>query len=278
MARVSSSSSAVHSNGHPQPPSKTGSLPTKRLIPGTNREETPDEFDWDSPQYELRSKPLPCDPSLLPNGSRSLSSIGVQAFCLGFALAFCLLATIWLALDGRWIWRLPAFFACLSLFHFLEFWTTARFNMPAARASSFLLRNGKAYNIAQALAATEIILSSFNPWYQSLTLAPYSIEIGVALIVIGQSVRSLAMAEAGTNFNHTPAKTKEEGHELVTSGIYAVLRHPSYFAFFWWALGTQVLVGNKICNLGFLFALWNFFNRRIRGESKHLAILSGSLC
>jgi protein-S-isoprenylcysteine O-methyltransferase len=74
------------------------------------------------------------------------------------------------------------------------------------------------------------------------------------------------MAEAGTNFNHTPAKIKKEGHVLVTTGVYAWLRHPSYCAFFWWALGTQVLVGNKISFLGYLFVLWNFFKRRIRGE------------
>lgn len=75
------------------------------------------------------------------------------------------------------------------------------------------------------------------------------------------------MREAGTNFNHTPQKTKREGHVLVTSGVYAYLRHPSYCAFFWWAVGTQILVGNKASLLGFVFVLWNFFKRRIRGES-----------
>jgi protein-S-isoprenylcysteine O-methyltransferase len=80
------------------------------------------------------------------------------------------------------------------------------------------------------------------------------------------------MAEAGTNFNHTLAKIKREGHVLVTTGVYAWLRHPSYCAFFWWALGTQVLVGNKICFLGYLLVLWNFFRRRIKGESEFIDI------
>lgn len=74
------------------------------------------------------------------------------------------------------------------------------------------------------------------------------------------------MATAGTNFNHTPQKKKQAGHELVTSGIYAYSRHPSYFAFFWWAVGTQVLVGNKICLVAFFVFLWNFFNQRIKGK------------
>lgn len=83
------------------------------------------------------------------------------------------------------------------------------------------------------------------------------------------------MAEAGTNFNHTLAKIKREGHVLVTTGVYAWLRHPSYCAFFWWALGTQVLVGNKICFLGYLFVLWNFFKRRIKGEELTLVAFFG---
>lgn len=267
MARKSTSSSAVNSNGHPQPPVAAEDGPVKRLVPGTTREDTEHEFDWDAPGYANKSRPLPYDPSLLPKGSRSLSSIGIQAFFLGFALACCSMTTAWLLKEGHTIWRLPAFFACLCVFHFLEFWTTARFNMPAVRASSFLLNNGMAYNVAHALAAIEIVVSSFLPSYQSFLVNPYSITVGVALTTIGQLVRSSAMAEAGTNFNHTPQKTKREGHELVTTGIYSWLRHPSYFAFFWWALGTQILVGNKFCFLGYLFALWNFFNRRIRGET-----------
>ena len=270
MARKSTSSSAANTNGHPQPPANGEGVSPRRLVPGTNREVTEDdEFDFDAPGYAVKANPLPFDPSLLPNGSRSLSSIGLQAFGCGFMLASCLSLTACLVAAEKTIWRLPAFFACLSLFHFLEFWTTARFNLPAVRASSFLLfSNGVSYNVAHTLATIEIVVSKFFPWYQSLLVSPYSIIIGVALILIGQMVRSIAMAQAGTNFNHTPQKFRKDGHELVTRGVYARLRHPAYFGFFWWALGTQVVVGNKICFVGYLFALWNFFHRRIRGMAK----------
>lgn len=230
------------------------------------REYTDGDFDFDSPQYEAKAKPLPFDPSLLPRGSRSLSSIGLQAFFLGFILAGCLLSTAWLVSQQKTVWRLPSFFASLSLFHFLEYWTTAHFNPPAARASSFLLySNGTAYNVAHTLATLEIVVSNVLSSYQSLYVNRYTITTGAVLIVIGQLVRSVAMAQAGTNFNHTPQKVRKEGHILVTTGVYGWLRHPSYFGFFWWALGTQVLVGNKICLVGYLLALWNFFHRRIIG-------------
>lgn len=264
MARQSSSSSAAKGNGHPTPPTNAEE---PSLASATTQDRTTYQFDFDTPTYAARTKTLPYDPSLLPSGSRSLSSIGLQSFWLGFTLAACLMLTAWLALEEHHIWRLPAFFACLSLFHFLEFWTTARFNLPAVRASSFLLfNNGTAYNVAHTLAALEIMISTFFPSYQTYLVKNYTVWTGFGLVLVGQFVRSVAMAQAGTNFNHTPAKVHKEGHELVTTGVYAWLRHPSYFGFFWWALGTQVLVGNKICLVGYLVALWTFFHRRIIGK------------
>jgi protein-S-isoprenylcysteine O-methyltransferase len=277
MARKSVSSSAI-GNGHaarPEPEASTNHQQPS-LIPGTNREDKLGEFDWESPMYERRL-PLPIDSSLMPNGRRSLSSISLQAFGLGFTLALCILTTTWLALSSNPLWRLPAFFACLSLFHFLEFWTTAHYNMPAARASSFLLfSNGAAYNVAHSLATVEIITSYFFPDYQSLFVNPCTIASGFLLVILGQAVRTLAMAQAGTNFNHLPAKTKVEGHTLVTTGIYSYLRHPSYFGFFWWAFGTQVLVGNKVCTWGYLVALWKFFSDRIKAEELTLVDFFGA--
>ena len=264
MARKSTSSSAANSNGHaPKPEATTEEQQQPSSVPGS---ETLHEVEEDFSPHDRRAA-ITYDPSLLPSGRRSLSSISLQSFCLGFTLAGCLCVTTYLLLSGYSLWRLPTFFACLSLFHFLEFWTTAQFNMPAAQASSFLLfSNGVAYNVAHSLATLEIVVSAVFPWYQSLLVTPYTILVGLTLVLLGQSARTLAMAQAGTNFNHTPAKTKVEGHVLVTGGIYSWLRHPSYFGFFWWAFGTQVLVGNKVCAVGYLFALWNFFYRRVKGK------------
>jgi protein-S-isoprenylcysteine O-methyltransferase len=211
----------------------------------------------------------PVDSTLLPTGSRSLSFIGLQAWCLGNTFAGGLLLTIYLISNNSPWWRLPAFFTCLALFHFLEYYTTAHYNVPATRASSFLLfSNGSAYTTAHALATLEIVLSNFSSRYQLLIANPLVIAVGLILIIVGQIARSVAMAHAGTNFNHTIARERKESHVLVQDGIYAWLRHPSYFGFFWWALGTQLLVGNKICLLGYTVVLWRFFARRISGESE----------
>ena len=139
------------------------------------------------------------------------SSIAMQAFSLGFALALCTIATVFLVKEGRPIWRLPAFFACLSTFHFLEFWTTAKFNMPAARASSFLLRNGTAYTFAHGLATTEIVVSTFLPSYQSRLVNPFSMALGAVLVILGQLLRSAAMARGRDQLQPHTCEDQERG-------------------------------------------------------------------
>ncbi|KAI7154565.1 prenyl cysteine carboxyl methyltransferase-like protein Ste14 [Hortaea werneckii] len=293
MARKSTSSSAAPTastgvdtthKGNPPPPSATQEEPSKTPVTVTKASDDSDDspsyrFDFEQNDFETRYRnaPVPYDPSLLPNGSRSLSSIGMQAFCLGLVFAFTISATAWLANEGYTIWRLSAFFFCLSIFHFLEFYTTATYNAPHCRAESFLIfSNGWHYNTAHALATLEITISSIFPQYQSaLVYPPYTIAVGFLLVFAAQVVRSVAMATAGTNFNHTPVQTRKEDHELVTQGIYSWLRHPSYFGFFWWALGTQVLVGNKVCLIGYLIVLWWFFYRRIIAEESTLVKFFG---
>ena len=95
--------------------------------------------------------------------------------------------------------------------------------------------------------------------------------MGFVLMVVGQVVRTTAMAQAGKNFSHVISMKKKEGHVLVTSGVYRWLRHPSYFGFFWWGLGTQIVLGNVICLVGYAAVLWRFF--RLRIESKWIRSL-----
>jgi len=50
---------------------------------------------------------------------------------------------------------------------------------------------------------------------------------------------------------------------LVDSGFYSFSRHPSYFGWFWWSIGTELLLCNPICFIFYTYASWNFFNDRI---------------
>lgn len=44
------------------------------------------------------------------------------------------------------------------------------------------------------------------------------------------------------------------------------MRHPSYFGFYWWAVGVQVLLINPICMVLFIYWLHKFFSERIAYE------------
>ncbi|KAF2277044.1 ICMT-domain-containing protein [Westerdykella ornata] len=248
---------------------------------GHSRRHNPLEEDKDLPTksstftvHSSTKYPIPI--AFYPNGNRSLSGIALRAFWLGVFFVLGLTLTVFLSLSHSRLWRPPFFVSTLCLFHFLEFWITAEYNTPSAYVSSFLLTNGSRYRQAHTFAFLETIITSyFFPGWQARVNPPSVIALGIFMIVVGQTVRSWAMAQAGTNFNHQVQSEKNEGHELVTRGLYAWFRHPSYFGFFWWGLGTQVVLGNAVSFIGYAVVLWYFFKTRIEHEEKHLVEFFG---
>ncbi|PYH32398.1 protein-S-isoprenylcysteine carboxyl O-methyltransferase [Aspergillus neoniger CBS 115656] len=226
------------------------------------------------------------DTSILPNGPKSLSSISLHAYLLGILLGLTSTLTLLPLIYGdplyTPLWRIPFFLSSLSLFHFLEYYTTAAYNTHFATVSAYLLTsNGWTYHIAHGSAILECLLTHTYftarpmPLYLPPSLTSYQVAIGLFLMVLGQTIRSVAMAQAGSNFNHTVQVTRREGHVLVTGGVYSILRHPSYFGFFWWGLGTQLVLGNGVCFLAYAVVLWRFFSGRIWREEKFLVAFFG---
>lgn len=85
-------------------------------------------------------------------------------------------------------------------------------------------------------------------------------------MLVGQVFRSLAMVQAGHSFSHVVKRVKLDDHKLITTGVYAWVRHPSYVGFFYWAVGTQMLLSNVVSFVAFVFILGKFFVNRIKGE------------
>lgn len=239
-------------------------------------------------RYQTAASSLYVNPQYLPGGKKSLCGISIRAYGLGIALGLSSLISAELAFFGYQTWREPFFVAVLAIFHYLEFDMTARYNPADAATTSFLLlSNGAAYSIAHLTAMTEVLIrhflqSSYRPsWLTSPstfampqlmpTLSPtVPVALGMLLIVIGQVVRSAAMQKAKTNFNHLVQFYKKDDHVLVTTGVYGFSRHPAYFGFFWWALGTQLVLGNHLCFLAYSVVLWKFFSHRIMRKSNML--------
>ena len=75
-----------------------------------------------------------------PGGERSLRGIGTRAFALGATFGTCAIAMAHLELiEHSRLWRPFAFASMLSVFHFLEFWVYASYNVPGTSTDSFLL-------------------------------------------------------------------------------------------------------------------------------------------
>ncbi|KAI5864492.1 ICMT-domain-containing protein [Durotheca rogersii] len=222
----------------------------------------------------------PPDRAYYPGQPKSLEGIAIRSFCLGVALTFSGTAMVLtLVLTSSPLWRLPFFIGALSTFHFLEFWTTAKYNTPVANIGSFLLTaNWPAYAIAHVLASVECLLTnllfpnrSWAPFYSD----QFILVLGFLMVIVGQFVRSAAMVQAGQSFNHTVQHYKKDTHALVTTGLYSFLRHPAYFGFFYWGIGTQMVLGNPFCFVGYAIVLWQFFSKRVRHEEALLVRFFG---
>lgn len=85
---------------------------------------------------------------------------------------------------------------------------------------------------------------------------------GLLMVVFGECLRKAAMFTAGSNFNHVVQNEKSDTHTLVTSGVYAWFRHPSYVGWFYWSIGTQVPQQARRCCPSGLFRL-----RQVRAHS-----------
>ena len=88
-------------------------------------------------------------------------------------------------------------------------------------------------------------------------------------------MRSCAMMQCGESFNHYIQVERKDNHFLVMDGIYRYFRHPSYTGFYYWSIGTQLVLLNPISGLLFAVAGWKFFSQRIPYEERSLIRLFG---
>lgn len=141
---------------------------------------------------------------------------------------------------------------------------------------AFLLQNGIEYMAAHTFGLLEFFVeAALVPRWKTFRALQL---LGVTLVVSGQLLRSLAMVHASTNFSHTVAHAKREDHVLVTHGVYSFARHPSYAGFLYWAVGTQILLGNPVSTVLFIMVLTRFFARRIQRRCRVTDAQTRSTC
>ena len=176
------------------------------------------------------------------------------------------------------------YITAMCTFHLLEFFVTAFSNPTVVDSDSFLVNHSKAYTVAAIIATTEFWVrfcfggasqapaTTTTPndvWWTTITI------LGIVMVIASQIMRSCAMMKCGESFNHYIQTLKKENHVLVTDGIYRWFRHPSYTGFYYWSIGTQLVLHNRVSGLLFAVAGWKFFSQRIPYEERSLIRLFG---
>ncbi|XP_078094937.1 protein-S-isoprenylcysteine O-methyltransferase [Mustelus asterias] len=186
--------------------------------------------------------------------------VAVRACFLGFVCGCGLLLSF-----GGSSWQHFGWYLCsLSFFHYSEYLVTAVINPKSLTLDSFLLNHSVEYKLAAMSSWVEFTIEKFLfPGLKQITWLSF---FGLLMVLVGESLRKAAMLTAGSNFNHIVQNEKAESHRLVTTGVYSWSRHPSYVGWFYWSIGTQVILCNPICIVGYTLASWRFFRERIEEE------------
>lgn len=152
----------------------------------------------------------------------------------------------------------------MSSFHFSEYLTISFANPQSLSTDTFMLNHSMAYIIAATSSWLEFVIELyFLPMLKENT---FVLIIGIAVCLGGEVLRKLAIITANTSFNHIVQYHKSEDHVLVTHGVYRFMRHPSYAGWFWWSIGTQLILANPICLVLYAIVSWKFFEERILVE------------
>lgn len=91
---------------------------------------------------------------------------------------------------------------------------------------------------------------------------------GAAILAVGGVFGTLGLLTLGRNLSPFPRPIA--GGQLVTTGIYSIVRHPIYTGLVLGTLGWSLLIGS-IVGLGLTVALFVFFELKSRREEAWLA-------
>ena len=178
----------------------------------------------------------------------------------------------WAGALGAMPTPLLLFVSVLAFFHASEAALVLVLDRASYGPSSWLF--SRPYGAAMALALVEYaaeyaVLGPRWKGWSSATVA------GLVLVVAGEVVRKTGILTAGKAFTHAISTQRREGHRLVDTGIYGVVRHPGYLGWLVWSVGTQVLLANPVCTPVFALWSWRFFRDRIAYEERVLVSFFG---
>ena len=165
-------------------------------------------------------------------------------------------------------YHLFIYFITLCIYHYSEFFSQLFFHFQNILEDEFLIYENKMWVIATLSSFVEYLIETF--FFHKYKDIKIFFIIGLIMTIIGQYFRIAALFTGKSNFTHKIQTKKSESHVLVKHGIYSICRHPSYFGFFIWSVGIEVMCFNPLCIIGFTYILFKFFKNRIQNEEEFL--------
>ena len=160
------------------------------------------------------------------------------------------------------------YFISLCIYHYSEFFSVLLYHFDILTSEYFLINHSTSWVFATLFSFMETILG-IN-YFDKYKKIKFFFIIGFLMMIIGQYFRIAALYTGKKNFTHRISFDKANEHKLITNGVFAISRHPSYFGFYLWSVGIEIMCCNPICIIAFGVILFKFFKNRIIIEEQLL--------
>lgn len=110
----------------------------------------------------------------------------------------------------------------------------------------------------------------FSSWLSFADYEPFLWVNGLGIVTFTIALWLFKKAHNGLGKNWSPTLEIREGHTLVTSGVYQVVRHPMYSSAFLWCIAQALLLPNWIAGLAGLISFAIAYFTRIPKEEQML--------
>ena len=150
------------------------------------------------------------------------------------------------------------------IYHYSEYISVIIYHIYNLDYKSFLLDHSTEWIFSLIFSYLETIIGTI--YFREIKQNIYTFYLGIVITIIGQTFRIGTLFTAKKNFTHLLSYEKKKEHVLLTTGFFGITRHPSYFGFLVWTIGTQLMCLNIICIIGFPIGLFLFFQDRIIEE------------
>lgn len=201
--------------------------------------------------------------------TKTKHSINKYQYIAGFSLVLILIYSISIIIYAKTIYyQFFCYLITLCIYHYTEFFSELLFHFQDIQKDAFLIYQNIRWVISTSASFMESLVGTY--YFSEYKNIKILFILGLLMTIIGQYFRIAALFTGKSNFTHKIQLKKRKNHTLVKYGVYRICRHPSYFGFFLWSVGIEIMCVNPLCTIAFSIILFKFFKQRIEFEEEYL--------